>query len=208
MAIQLQERFVVAAPPGVVWDFLLDPRRVVRCVPGGELTDVVDERNFRGRVRIAVGPLTLAYGGGVRLAEVDELARRVKIVGLARERAGVDSARLSLESWLAELPWGGTEVFALARIDVAGRVVELGRGFLEQLGHLVFQEFAASVAARIESAARARAAPAPVGAPPASAAPLRAIPLVFRALRAWAAGAVRARRSHEDGGPGRGAPAT
>jgi carbon monoxide dehydrogenase subunit G len=206
MAIQLQERFVVAAPPGVVWDFLVDPRRVVRCVPGGELTDVLDERNFRGKVRIAVGPLTLAYGGGLRLAEVDVVARRVKIVGLARDRAGVDSARLSLESWLAELPAGATQVIALARIDVAGRVVELGRGFLEQLGHVVFQEFAACVAARIESGAGARA-PLPCDPLPASAAPLHAIPLVFRALRAWAVGAVRSRRARGSGGSGDGAPA-
>ena len=188
MAIRIEERYVVRAPVGPVWDFLVDPRRVVACVPGGELQQVVDERTYRGSVRVRVGPLTLAYRGRVHLAEVDAPARRVTIVGVARESAGTDSARLTLESWLVPLP-DGTEVVAHARVDVAGRIVELGRGVLEQLGHLVFRDFAAAVTARVEAEEARRAAiaagsPAPAGPPPSSP-PLRAFPLVLRALRAW-----------------------
>jgi carbon monoxide dehydrogenase subunit G len=214
MSIQLRERFEVAAPVEPVWDFLVDPRRVVACVPGGELTQVLDARNFSGKVRIRIGPLTLAYRGAVRLVEVDEASRRVKIAGLARESAGTDSARLTLESWLAPLPGGRTEVIALARVDVSGAVVELGRGMLVQLGHLVFQEFATSVGARIEAAEASRAASAaavalaPGGLPPTQDGPppLRALPLVLRALRAWIASALR-RRSSRGSDAGRGAPA-
>jgi carbon monoxide dehydrogenase subunit G len=186
MAIRLDERFVVNAPVAPVWEFLVDPRRVVACVPGGELGAVVDERTWAGSVKVLVGPLTLGYGGRVRLADVDLAARRVRIVGEAREAAGGDRARMTLDSSLRPLPGGATEVVARARIDVAGRVVELGRGFLEQLGHVVFQEFAASVRLAIEAERASGVAPEP-------AAPLRAMPLVLRALRAWVAGWARGR---------------
>ncbi len=190
MPIRIEERFTIDARVEPVWDYLIDPRRVVACVPGGELGAIVDERTYDGAVKVAVGPLTLAYAGRVRLAEVDAAARRVKIVGEARERAGTDSARLTLESWLTALPSGRTEVVAHAQVDVAGRIVELGRGVLEQLAHVVFQDFAACVRATVEAeearrAALAAGATAPQPARAASPAPLRAVPLVFRALRAW-----------------------
>jgi carbon monoxide dehydrogenase subunit G len=192
VAIRVDERFVVGAPVARVWDHLVDPRRVVACVPGGELTAVADERTFDGALRVAVGPLTLAYAGRVRLDEADAGARRVRIVGEAHERGGPGTARLTLESWLAPLPGDGTEVVAHARVDVRGRVVALGRGVLEQLGHLVFQDFAARVRAAVEAEEAGR--PAPGAAGPTSAGrpePLRALPLVLWALRAWLAAWVR-----------------
>jgi carbon monoxide dehydrogenase subunit G len=197
VAIELQERYVVRAPVRAVWEYLVDPRRVVACVPGGELTAVLDDRTFEGTIRVVVGPLTLAYGGRVHLAEVDEAARRVTIVGDAHERAGTDSARLTLRSWLTALRGAeATEVVAHARIDVAGRIVELGRGVLEPLGHLVFQQFASCVRETLEAEQAAIAAGACAGAHPkvARAEPLRAIPLVLRAMRAWMAGWLRPRR--------------
>lgn len=185
MVVRLAERFAVRAPAARVWEFLVDPRRVVGCVPGGELAAVLDERTFDGRVRVRVMGLLLAYGGRVRLDEVDLAARRVRILGAARERTGAGGARLVLDSALAALPDGGTDVVVDARIDVAGPVGVLGRGFLERLGHEVFQEFAAHVAAGIEAEVRAGAA---AREPPP---PLRAVPIVARALRGWIADALR-----------------
>lgn len=190
MPIRLEERFVVDAPAGPVWDFMVDPRRVVACVPGGELEEV-DGRTFRGAVKVLVGPLTLAYRGRIRLTEVDEARRRVTIVGAARERAGTDTARLTLESGLTSLPGDRTEVVASVRVDVVGRILELGLGVLQPLGHLVFRDFAARVRERIaaEQTLRARGEVPPPS--PRSPEPVRAIPLAFRALRAWIAGVLR-----------------
>jgi carbon monoxide dehydrogenase subunit G len=189
VAVRVDERFVVGAPVARVWDHLVDPRRVVACVPGGELTSVTDERTFHGALRVAVGPLVLAYAGRVRLEEADVAARRVRIVGEAHERAGPGAARLTLESWLAPLPAGATEVVAHARVDVRGRIVELGRGALEQLGHVVFQDFAARVRDAVEAEEAGR--PAPGASEGARNEPLRAVPLVLRALRAWLAARLR-----------------
>ncbi len=187
MAIRIEERFAVRAPPDRVWDFMIDPRRVVACVPGGELQGVVDAETYDGAIRIAVGPLALAYRGRVRVADADAEARRVRIVGDARERGGTDQARLALESFLRELPGGGTDVVVHARVDVEGRIVELGRGALERLGQVVFRDFAADVRARIEAEHERRPPPPPRG-------PLRPVPLLLRALGAWLGSALGRRR--------------
>jgi carbon monoxide dehydrogenase subunit G len=188
--VRVEERFVVAAPVERVWEALVDPRRVVACVPGGELSAIVDERTFEGRVNMRLGPFALAYAGRVRLAEVDVAMRRVTIVGEAHEGSSDGAARLVLESRVTPLAGGGAEVVAHARIDVTGRVLELGRGLLEAMGHLVFRDFAARVRSGVEAEAREAGAGLSSAPPPARDA-LRPIPLVLRALGAWVAGWFR-----------------
>lgn len=183
MGTRIEKRFEVRAPPSEVWAFLVDPRRVVRCLPGAELAEVVDERTFRGSVKVKVGPATVSYQGRVSLVELDEEARRVRMVGEGREGGGAGAARMAMESQLTALPGGGTEVTVVADVDLAGRIVQLGRGMVEQVSQQLFEQFAACVRATLEP----RQGPSTEGGvepPPPRARPVRAIPLLFTAL--WA----------------------
>jgi len=190
MAIALEERFVVAAPPGPVWDLLYDPRRVVTCVPGGELTHLVDGRTFDGRLRVEVGFLSFSYGGRLRIADADPVARRVRIVGGAHERDGSGTARLTLVSRLEPAAGGGTEVTVLAHVDVGGRAAELGGRLLQGLAHEVFQDFAAHVCAALAPRPGHRRADARAGERGPR---LLAVPIAARALRRWVRGWWRPR---------------
>ncbi len=193
MAIRIEERFTVQAPVEATWAFLIDPRRVVTCLPGAELTDVPDARTFLGAVKVKVGTVTVAYKGKVMLEEVDAASHRVRMAGEGRESAGAGSAKMRMESRVGAMPGGGAEVVVRSDVDVVGRIVQLGRGMIEQVSHQVFQQFAGNVRATLEAEAAQRAG-APGGAEAAAAAqarrartqqPLRALPLFFRALWAW-----------------------
>ncbi len=209
MTIRIEERFTVAAPVETVWAYLLDPRRVVACLPGAELTEVVDERTFHGTTRVKVGAITVAYRGRVAIVELDPAAHRVRMTGEGRESAGAGSARMTMESRVAEAP-GGAEVRVQAELDVVGRIVQLGRGMFEQVARQLFGQFAACVRATLEAEVAARTAPgatpAPGAAPGAvtrgqdagvsSARPreVRAVPLLLSAFWAWLLGLFRRRR--------------
>ena len=194
MAIRIEERFLVNAPVQAVWDYLVDPRRVVGCLPGAELTEVVDERTFHGAVKVKVGAITVSYRGRVSLVEVDAAAHRVRMEGEGRESTGTGSAKMTMESRVAATD-GGTEVVVRSEVDVVGRLVQLGRGMIEQVSHQLFQQFSACVRATLEAEAAARAgvaAPAPV--PPRREA-VAALPLLMRALWAWFLGLFRRRET-------------
>jgi carbon monoxide dehydrogenase subunit G len=202
MAIALEERFEVDAPPGPVWDLLFDPRRVVTCVPGGELTALLDDQTFDGRLRVEVGFLRFSYGGRLRIADADPVARRVRIVGGAHERDGSGTARLTLVSRLEPLEGGATVVVVLAHVEVGGRVAELGRGLLQRLAHEVFQDFAGHVRAALAppagarrggAAARQRVPGGGTAADGARGPALHALPIAARALRRWVGGWWRGR---------------
>jgi carbon monoxide dehydrogenase subunit G len=203
MAIRIEERFTVKAEPGPVWDYLVDPRRVVGCLPGAELVEVQDERTFLGNVKVKVGTVTVSYRGKVHLAEVDAAARRVRMTGEGRESTGAGSAKMRMESTVTALPDGGALVVVAAELDVVGRIVQLGRGMIEQVAHQLFQQFSSCVRTVLESEAserrRAAAGILDVTAPttprpPRPVEPVRAIPLFFRALWAWIASLFRRRK--------------
>jgi carbon monoxide dehydrogenase subunit G len=180
MAFVVEERFQVRAPADAVWAWLVDPRCVVTCLPGAELLEVVDDRAFAGAVRVRVGPMEVAYRGRVLLGEVDEAARRVCMTAEGRESGGAGTARMSMTCELAPQAAGGTEVSVRAEIDVAGRLVQLGRGMFEQVSHQLFQEFAG----RAREALEAGPAGAEGRAGPSAPRPVRLVPLLLRA--AWA----------------------
>jgi carbon monoxide dehydrogenase subunit G len=178
MAIRIEETFQLAAPAEAVWRFLLDPARVVTCLPGAELEKVVDERTFEGAVKVKLGAVGTRYRGRVRLVEVDEGARIVRMLAEGRETGG-GTATGRLTSQLRELPGGYTEVSATAEVDLTGRVVQVGRGMIQGVAKELFGEFARRVQAELE---------VPDGAPRAVvAAGDDSIPLLRILLRAaWA----------------------
>ncbi len=70
--MQLENSFAVNAPPDRVFAYLLDVNKVVGCVPGAELVETVDENTFKGKVKVKVGPITVAYSGTARIANRDD----------------------------------------------------------------------------------------------------------------------------------------
>ena len=209
MSLNIRESFQVRVPPERVWHFLIDPARVVRCLPGAELTETVDERTYRGRVKVKVGPISTAYEGTAQLTEVYEGTRMMRMVGEGREMGAAGSAKLTMVGTVTEHPEGGSQVSVDATIDIAGRVMQFGRGLVESVSRQLFRQFSDAVRQTLEqeeadaNAATVAALPsvspaatdrsqAPL-APPSTVRPsappapreLRVIPLVLRALLNW-----------------------
>ena len=179
MAIEITETFQVKAPVDAVWRFMLDPHRVVTCMPGAQLEEVVDDHTFLGSVKVKLGAITTSYKGRVQITEMDQQARTVKLTAEGRETGG-GTAKGTLHSQLRSLPDGQTEVLAEASVDLTGRVMQMGRGMIQGVSHQLFQQFVASTRERLEAPAGAEPELAP-----AESKPVRAIPLLMSTL--WAA---------------------
>jgi carbon monoxide dehydrogenase subunit G len=172
MSLRIQETFRLQAPPDRVWAYLVDPRQVVTCLPGAELTAVESETTFLGKVKVKVGPVVAAYSGKVVITERDDAARVVKLVGEGRESGGAGSAKMTMTSTLAALPDGDTEVRVVADLDIVGKLVQFGRGMIESVNKQLFKQFTDCVRATLEAPAAAPTAiAAPTAEPPASPAP-------------------------------------
>ena len=141
MAIRIEEVFEIQAQPDRVWSYLTDPRQVVNCLPGAELTSVQDDTTFLGRVKVKVGPISTSYAGKVILTERDEANRIVKMTGEGRETGGAGSAKMTMTSSVVGLANGSSEVRVIADIDIVGRIAQFGRGMIESVNKQMFKQF-------------------------------------------------------------------
>jgi len=155
--MQLENSFNVGVPPDQVFAYLLDVNKVVGCVPGAELSEVVDPTTFKGRVKIKVGPITVAYNGTARIAERDDQKRSATLEAEGRETTGPGSARA--KAVMSVEPDGsGSTVKITTDYSVAGRVAQFGRGVMEDVSRRIVAEMAACIKANVEAE---HAAPAP-----------------------------------------------
>ena len=150
MAFKIEERFEVQAPVERVWKYLIDPKRVVECLPGAELLEQQDERTFLGAIKVKVGPLSMSYKGKAQLTEINEETHQVRMVGDAREVTGSGSTKVSMLSTISPLPNGGCEVLVDADIDLVGKIVQFGRGMIQEVSRQMFRQFSTCVKKHLE----------------------------------------------------------
>lgn len=187
MAIEIKEKFQVSAPIEAVWQFVMDPNKVVTCMPGAALEEIVDEHTFDGSIKVKVGAVMAAYKGRVQLVEVDEANFVVRMSAEGREKGG-GTAKGLMTSRLARVEGGATEVVAEASVDLTGKIMQVGRGMIQGVSHQLFQQFVARIRANLEPAGgdggvAADGGGAAPAAPPDEA--IAVVPLILRTI--WAA---------------------
>ena len=139
--MEIENEFTVAAPIDHVWAYLLDVEKVAPCMPGAELTEVVDDSTWKGKVNMKLGPVSLSFAGTVMLEERDDQAHRVKLAAKGMEQKGKGAANASVTSWLED-GQGETHVKMQADIHLTGTVAQLSRGLLPEVSRKLTQQFA------------------------------------------------------------------
>ncbi|AKU11381.1 carbon monoxide dehydrogenase subunit G [Azoarcus sp. CIB] len=182
MALQIQEKFEVAAPVDAVWQFLLDPQNVVACMPGASLTEIVNADSFIGAVKLKIGAVTAQYQGTITYVEKDLAQHIVKLLASGNERGG-GTVSGTIVTRLTPSPDGrSTEVSCESSIDLTGRILQVGRGMIEGVSAQIIKKYVNNVRALLEvprdeaSTAPSTAAEGGNAAPTAPESPPRAIP--------------------------------
>jgi uncharacterized protein len=154
--MRIDNEFPVSATPDRVYEFLLDVNRVVTCLPGAELSEVVDPTTFKGKVRIKVGPITVAYNGTARISERDEANRVAVLQAEGRETTGPGSARATARMSVAAADGAAGGAASVVRLEtdytVAGRIANFGRGVMEDVSKRLVAQMADCIKTHLEAA--------------------------------------------------------
>ncbi|MDP9235524.1 MAG: SRPBCC family protein [Actinomycetota bacterium] len=139
--MEIANSFEVPAPVEQVWSFLLDVERVAPCMPGAELTETIDDSNWKGKVKIKLGPVSLNFSGKVTMVERDDGAHRVVLKASGMEQRGKGAASATVTSTLERID-GGTRVNVLQDLTVQGQAAQFSRGMMQDVTAKLTQQFA------------------------------------------------------------------
>jgi len=166
--MELTDQFDVAVPVDRAWEVLTDLERIAPCMPGAQLTEVEGEE-YRGTVKVKVGPITAQYKGVARFAEKDDDAKRAVIDAKGRDTRGQGNANATITATL-EPNGDGTRVAITTDLKLTGKVAQFGRGAIQDVSGALLGQFVSCL--EHDLLATPAAEPEPVGEePPAEPAP-------------------------------------
>jgi uncharacterized protein len=164
----IENSFEVPASIEETWAYLLDVEKVVPCMPGAEITEVVDDSNWKGKVTIKLGPVSMAFKGKVSIQERDDDAHRVVLKGSGMEQRGKGAASATITT-TAEAIATGTKVVVVQDLTVQGQAAQMSRGMMQDVSAKLTRQFADCLKSNLEPAPpAAEPAPAAEAAPPAA----------------------------------------
>jgi len=166
--MKLTNDFRVALPVEQAWMVLTDLERIAPCMPGAQLQEVEGDE-YRGIVKIKVGPITAQYKGQATFLSQDATAGIAVLRAEGRETRGQGSASADITATLVT-DGDGTSVSLVTDLTITGKVAQFGRGVLADVSAKLLDQFVESLE-RTVLAGEPEAAPAPAPAPARAAAP-------------------------------------
>lgn len=137
--MELKHDFRVAVPVEQAWEVLTDLERIAPCMPGAQLKEVEGDE-YRGIVKVKVGPITAQYRGTARFTELDSGARRAVLRAEGRDTRGQGTAAATVIASLAG-DGSGTAVQIETDLDISGKVAQFGRGMLAEVSEKLLGQF-------------------------------------------------------------------
>jgi hypothetical protein len=164
--VELTNEFRVPVPVEQAWAILTDVERIAPCMPGAELQEVAGEE-YRGVVKVKVGPITAQYRGAARFASRDDANHVAVLRAEGRETRGQGNASATITATLR--PDGdATVVSVVTDLTVTGKVAQFGRGVLADVSAKLLEQFVSCLEADVLSGAPAGAGKAEGATVPAT----------------------------------------
>lgn len=156
--MDLHNSFDVPLPPDQAWGVLLDIPRIAPCMPGAELTEKADDKTYKGKVSVRLGPVALAFAGTAVFEEVDPAGHRAKVSAQGADSKGRGGANAQV-TFRLEPKGSGSTVVIDTNLNLSGSVAQYGRGtgMIQSVANQLIGQFAKNLEAELQRS--------PVGGP-------------------------------------------
>ena len=180
--MEFDNSFEVPLPPADAWAVLMDIPRIAPCMPGAELTEVVDHKTYKGKIAVRLGPVSLTFAGTVVFEELDNLNFRARVKAQGTDAKGRGGAHVTAAFRLEPAP-SGSKVLVHTDLSLSGSVAQYGRGvgMIQATAAQIMLQFANNLKAHLAQSSAAAVAPA---ARVAGAATMRLAPPIPSSVRA------------------------
>ena len=138
--MEFKNDFQVENPLDEVWNAFVDVEKVAVCLPGAQLLEA-DGDEYKGLIKVKVGPITSQYKGVATILEQDLEAKKIVIKAEGRDSKGAGNASAIISVELLEES-GNTKVSVQTDLSVTGKVAQFGRGVMVDISAKLMDQFA------------------------------------------------------------------
>jgi carbon monoxide dehydrogenase subunit G len=199
--MEFDNSFEVPLPPAEAWKVLLDIRRVAPCMPGAELSEVLSENTYKGKINVRLGPVALTFAGVVKFEDIDEANHTARVAAQGTDAKGRGGAQAA-SVFRLEPAGTGSKVLVHTSLNLSGQVAQYGRGvgIIQATAAQLINQFARCLKDKLaqehQAATAGVAAPRSAGAATPTAAatgakPISGFALIAKALWSWITGLFR-----------------
>ena len=159
--MKLTNEMVVPASVDEAWAVMLDIERVAPCLPGASI-EASEGDEYKGTMKLKLGPISSSFSGTIKIEEADEAAHRAVLSARARDTRGKGTAAATITSTMAPAD-DGTSVTVETDLRVTGPAASFGRGVMQDVSARLMNEFAECLAAEMGRSSAGAAASSAAG---------------------------------------------
>lgn len=146
--MEMSNEIEVNASASDVWAAFNDVERIAPCLPGAQLTEIEGEE-YRGVVKVKVGPVNAQYKGKATFTERDQDAMKVVILAEGRETRGQGNASATITATVEALGDDRTKVGVNTDLKITGKVAQIGRNLIPDVSAKIMDQFADNLEAML-----------------------------------------------------------
>lgn len=167
--MDLHHEFEVAAKVEEVWPAFLDMPRLAPCMPGAEITEIIDDHNVKGAAKVKVGPVNLRFAGTGEMTDVDDEARSARLKAKGSDAKGRGNADADIRFQLTEGGHNQTAVDVTTSLRLTGSVAQYGRasGLIDEIANQLIAEFVTNLETELAPDVGSEPGPEPASDDPA-----------------------------------------
>ena len=151
--MDLTNEFTVPVPVERAWEVLNDVELIAPCLPGAQLQEIEGDE-YRGVVKVKVGPITAQYKGAATFQEQDEANRKIVLKAEGRDTRGQGSASALITATMTESGSGAdvsTHVVVESDVTIKGKVAQFGRGMIAEVSAKLLTQFVECLEGKLEA---------------------------------------------------------
>ena len=142
MEVKAEKQLKLNQNPDMVWKMMIDPSFMVKSVPGAELTELLDDRNFNGKISLKIGPVTAKFNGEAEFTKLVEEDYELTLEGKGLDTSGKGGANMTMNIKLAPIDDGGTEMKSSMSLSITGRLAQFGGRMIVAVNNKMFDQWA------------------------------------------------------------------
>jgi len=135
------------APRQTVWDFLTDPQRLAKCMPGCEKLETVGENEYSGMINVGLAAVKGVYNGKVKLDEIQPPVHyKILLDGKGKQGFIKGSGTIDLEEQN-----GRTLLKYSGDVQVGGPLASVGQRMIDGAAKMMVGQFFTAMEAEVKA---------------------------------------------------------